>query len=687
MTAIAGIGDFGLSALLQQALDALTQTEDFKDQAGIYASLAKNQFEEKGNWNADTNTPHLTADATIGQTGDRLQRYIITVPGVLQFNIIDHPAGSNISNGFLIQHPNGQWFYDPGDSTLINRILPFEMNIKFREKELQVYDNNGYITFRITTSGVTQAASIETNSLKVGGITVNADTYADKGLFDLLNSLFIIRKDGTLEFNDPNGYSAAKLNALGMFLFANLYAKILSADQLTTLKSQTDDLTVTGMSVKANESGHLEVKDKNGYILWSSKPADPPRPFGYFADVNHFMTYGQSLSVGQGGGATTVSTRSNVITFFKGPFMYLHDGDGTRYTDFKPSAEEINETPCTSMGNEISRQIEVKTGLTIGNPGLRYDVLVSAAGQGGYSLAMLSKGTAPYTRWLQGITNGKSLANSKNRTYNASGVLWMQGEAETGQRMHPSAYRDALRKLRNDMVADVKAVNPAQKNELIFLVNQLSSFNATADQVPYPDIALMLHNIAINEPGFYPGVVMYTFNYLDNTHLNGYNEYAKVGTLAAHIMNKIVCEGVEWKGIYIKSTKIEGRMLDVEFGVPVEPLVLDTSWVSDPGHFGFRLFAADGTEQTLSSEMIEGVDTSMVKVIRPNTVRIVSSANILPGMKLTYALNGTPGLSGRTTGPRGCLRDSQGNTLKYKPGTDNFRLDNYCPHFSHTIKS
>jgi hypothetical protein len=687
MGVIQGIGDFGLYALLAQALEALSDTQEFRNQAEIYASLAKNQFEEKGNWNATTNSPTLTADATIGQTGERLQRYIITIPGILPFDIIDHAAGSEIGNGYLIQHPNGEWFFDPGDPNVANRILPFELAIKFREKDLRVVDANGMMSFQVTTAGVTKTAAIETNTLKIGGVSVNLSDYADKTLFDILNSLFIIKKDGTLEFNDPHGFSAAKLNAEGMFLFAQLFAKALSADTLTTEKSTTDFLTVTGMSVAANESGDLEVKDKNGYILWSSKPADPPRPTGYHADVNHFMSYGQSLSVGQGGTPITTSTRSNVKTFFKGPFMYLHDSDGTRYTDFKPSVEEVQETPVTSMGNEICRQIELKTGLTIDGAGFTYDALVSAAGQGGYSLVQLSKGGNAYTRWLQGITNGKALATSKNKTYNATSILWMQGEYESTVRVHPSVYRDGLRKLRKDMIADIKTINPAQKNDLIFLLYQVSSFNKIPDSIPNPDIALMQHNMAINEPGFYPGPVMYTYNYVDDTHLNSGDEYAKIGTLAGYITHQIVCEGIEWKGLHIKSTKIEGRMLDIEFGVPVEPLVLDTSWVSDPGHYGFRLFNADGTEQTLSSEVIEGDDVSMVKVIRPNTVRIVSPNNITAGMKVTYAINGTVGKSGRTQGARGCLRDSQGDTLKYKPGTTNFRLDNYCPHFSHTIKS
>jgi len=78
------------------------------------ASTASIQYELKGSYDASTNTPTLTSDASVGQTNpNKPQKYIIVKKGVLAFNISGKSQGDSIGLGELIQSPSNMWFYNP----------------------------------------------------------------------------------------------------------------------------------------------------------------------------------------------------------------------------------------------------------------------------------------------------------------------------------------------------------------------------------------------------------------------------------------------------------------------------------------------------------------------------------------------------------------------------------------------
>lgn len=114
-----------LNAIKAQTEALRDATEDFKD-------IALSEYEFKGDWRADTNSPHLTADATIGQTNpDKPQRYVVVVGGPLPFAIKGLVEGSVIGKGYLTQHPTGQWFFDaaPDSLTYLNEELGFDVAV------------------------------------------------------------------------------------------------------------------------------------------------------------------------------------------------------------------------------------------------------------------------------------------------------------------------------------------------------------------------------------------------------------------------------------------------------------------------------------------------------------------------------------------------------------------------------
>jgi hypothetical protein len=98
------------------------------------------------------------------------------------------------------------------------------------------------------------------------------------------------------------------------------------------------------------------------------------------------------------------------------------------------------------------------------------------------------------------------------------------------------------------------------------------------------------------------------------------------------------------------------------------PLVFDTVRVADPGGFGFTAKNSAGTV----------IKINKVEIVSGNTVKI-KCAN--PPSFISYAINGNAKKAGRLLGPRGCLRDSQGNTIIFDPEGTNWPLHNWTPIF------
>ena len=128
-----------------------------------------------------------------------------------------------------------------------------------------------------------------------------------------------------------------------------------------------------------------------------------------------------------------------------------------------------------------------------------------------------------------------------------------------------------------------------------------------------------------------------------------------------------------------KSVDWQGNTIDITFDVPRAPLVLDTSWVTAEANSGFDVWDSDYSNQLNIISSVTLVDS--------DKVRIVLSSTPADGTHLTYAFGDSSnnGLTGRTQGPRGNLRDSEGDVDSY---VDNDgvtrRLDNYAVIFQTT---
>jgi hypothetical protein len=283
-----------------------------------------------------------------------------------------------------------------------------------------------------------------------------------------------------------------------------------------------------------------------------------------------------------------------------------------------------------------------------------------------HSVLELSKGSALYQRLLKDIQTAKNIAGAKGKTFSVGAIGWTQGEKDYGENTSYNDYKLRLEQLNADFNNDVAQITQ-QSFKVPFIVGQISSQNGDLDSMANPNVALAQLNLCISNPNFTLAAPMYMLDfYTDNTHLTG-NNYRILASYYGYAMKKLLLDGVK-NFVYPKMHSLIGNTLFIKFNVPVEPLVFDTTQVKNPGYFGFSVSNAAGNNILI--QKVEIIQNNMIKIICADLPSVVS-----------YAINGTSKKAGRLEGPRGCLRDSQGDRIIFDTQGTNWKLHNWAPVF------
>jgi hypothetical protein len=133
-----------------------------------------------------------------------------------------------------------------------------------------------------------------------------------------------------------------------------------------------------------------------------------------------------------------------------------------------------------------------------------------------------------------------------------------------------------------------------------------------------------------------------------------------------------VVEGRRWEPLRPSKVTRAGNVVTAKFLVPVPPLVLDTTLVSDPGDYGFEVIDDAGIKIAITNVALAG----------PDSVTITLATAPLAKARLRYAFTTVPHTCpGATTGPRGNLRDSDTTPSNY-----GYSLFNWGVHFEVPIE-
>lgn len=327
--------------------------------------------------------------------------------------------------------------------------------------------------------------------------------------------------------------------------------------------------------------------------------------------------------------STTAAYPVNAFRFIKGPVLML--GASPPANDMlMPLVETTVETSSSGfvwgvLDSELAQRAALK-------------MVACGTAKSGTAYSGLKKGTATYASNLAQITRLQALGRTIVRACRIQ-----HGEDDNLN----SSYDADLIEWRRDMDADVKAIT-GQAADVFFIITQIASGS--------PSVAALKQLAASQtDPRIFLSVADYICTFVDGLHINSASQRL-VGEYEAKVYKKAVLEGRDWVGVRpaINSgtfsgydAAIVGSTIVVNFDVQVTPLVLDTALCTNPGNYGFTF--TDSNSRTISGVAVTGA----------KQVTVTLSGAPGTSAKLNYAYgNGTAGTPGKTSGPRGCLRDS-----------------------------
>ncbi|WP_129543804.1 sialate O-acetylesterase [Serratia sp. 1D1416] len=332
------------------------------------------------------------------------------------------------------------------------------------------------------------------------------------------------------------------------------------------------------------------------------------------------------------------------------------------------------ETPVTGATHKLVEMIQAETGLSFDKQPSAY--IGSAPGTGGQPIKNLIKGTAAYSRMIAHVTNSLRLAAAEGRTFAELAVVWMQGESDYRDETSRAEYLAVYLQYIADSLADKKSIT-GQLFDPIFISYQLSTHRAYRRRDPL--IALALRDAAMlgKTEIAYPG---YIGDYYGSDHIHGmpetYYMFSQYTGRMIYKKRKDMLDGVtRMHRLDVIDEIRQGIFTMLYFNVPTPPLVFDTEWVAPAENMGFYI------RDQFSLDVVEIITS--VDIAGPDRVRITTSRPLLSNEIVTYGWGkaGDPMTNGRQTGPRGNLRDSEGDLPgeSYTDGAGVLRkLHNWC---------
>jgi hypothetical protein len=358
------------------------------------------------------------------------------------------------------------------------------------------------------------------------------------------------------------------------------------------------------------------------------------------ASIVHHISYGQSLSLGNGG---SIQTRSDVDGGFFDSVMFNANGSTTAgpraqegsgsvaqnhasliaYQERPTSGSAPNGNFETPLGNAL-RMVKrlLRDENDIEPADFDYILLGSAPGQSNTTIAGLSKGQTPYNTLIDDVTYGLARAQDAGKSYSVDVVYWSQGEADITAGTTRTSYATSLQQLYTDLNTDIKAIT-GQSHNIKMICYQCSVYNQTN-----PDIALAQLDAAKANSNIILATAVYAVEHMTSTnvHLAGCG-YATLGAYYGYAYKRVVLDGETWANLYPSKITRQGTILDVEYPDTGYSLSLSNNLFDTVSNSGFTAIDGSGVNNPITS----------VSVVSPRRLKIVLT-NAVSG-KLRYGFS------------------------------------------------
>lgn len=278
-------------------------------------------------------------------------------------------------------------------------------------------------------------------------------------------------------------------------------------------------------------------------------------------------------------------------------------------------------------------------------------ICIFPGGQGATAIADLSKGTLPYQRFIENIQTAYETAQERGWDFTVPAICWMQGESDIVD--YPNTvYQDMLTQIWKDMNDDILLITQ-QTDSIPFICYQANSltraeqFKASSYVCRETEVPQTFVNLLRDNNHFWASGPTYPYTCVnEKIHIDAQGQQA-IGELAARSVIGIIRGAERFCGLIPTKTVTDNDTITIHFNTSFQ-LALDTVQVRKAEHYGFSVINKEN--KNILQEVI--IDSLSVKII-------CSESPI--GCRIRYAVNGDYMKSGNQHGPRGNLRDSEGN--------------------------
>lgn len=297
-------------------------------------------------------------------------------------------------------------------------------------------------------------------------------------------------------------------------------------------------------------------------------------------------------------------------------------------------------------------------------------------GRGATGINDLGRGSAPYKKFLEEIKGAYDKAQDNGWDFVVPAFCWMQGENDIMWNSKVD-YKRALKNFQFFLNRDIKAITK-QKQDVVCISYQTNcvSLSQEFDNQRYVLKETLIPQgqmeLIRDEPLFMASGPTYPYSFCrERVHIDGQSQ-KRLGYLAGLSVVRLL-QSKPSKGLIPLKFRTNGNEVFIEYNLLYPPLVLDTVLVSRAKNFGFSVIDSNDVD------ILQRVN------IKGSTVEL-QCKNTPIGSKVRYAINGVKGKSGSHNGPRGNLRDSQGQILTAEIEGNFYPLHNWSYQFDVTIQ-
>ena len=349
-------------------------------------------------------------------------------------------------------------------------------------------------------------------------------------------------------------------------------------------------------------------------------------------------------------------------------------------------ANIFGETPHTAMADEI-------TSLYMAAGGADYVTAHTVVGESGKPMTAIEKGAVDdgtmgraYSASLfeaQAITK---LATTAGKSYGVGAVVITHGEADAGN----NDYESELFQMQSDYTTDLQAIT-GQTESVPLLVSQQQSVPQQAGSGSASTLAQWKAGVD------HPGEIVctgpkYQYQYFsDGVHLVA-DSYDQLGEKYGQVFFESVVMAESWQPLQPISASASGKVINVQFHVPVGPLAWDEGIVAPQGVApewvngrGFEVTLASAPEQIQSVQItgaggnLDTVQITCADAVEGQIVSVAYAYSAGSAVTMTADANGLS-FSNRTL-RWGQLRDSD----PFVGATTGVAQPNYAVSFSISV--